>query len=194
MSSTPPNNFSWVDPGKVAGLALPRMTSDYQYLLDNGIKHLACLCERKPPYYDTCPDLQLHHIKIVDFTPPSPSQIERFLTIVEEANSQGEVGGQPIISRHLIQGFTSIFNFTTREQTSCREYALTDAAVSLLQGVAVHCMHGHGRTGTMLACYLVKKLKISGIDAIKQIRAMRPGSIETHDQEKAVMQFYQRSL
>ena len=91
MASFPPHNFSWVEQGKVAGLALPRMTSEYQYLLDNGIKHLVCLCERKPPYYDTCPDLKLHHIKIVDFTPPSQSQIERFLSIVEEANSHGEV-------------------------------------------------------------------------------------------------------
>lgn len=91
MGSFPPHNFSWVEEGKLAGLALPRMTSEYQYLLDNGIKHLVCLCERKPPNYDTCPDLKLHHIKIVDFTPPSPSQIERFLSIVEEANSQGEV-------------------------------------------------------------------------------------------------------
>lgn len=91
MASSPPHNFSWVDQGKLAGLALPRMASEYQYLLDHGIKHLVCLCERKPPNYDTCPDLKLHHIKITDFTPPSPSQIERFLGIVEEANTQGEV-------------------------------------------------------------------------------------------------------
>lgn len=91
MASFAPHNFSWVEPGKLAGLALPRMTSEYQYLLDNGIKHLVCLCERKPPYYDTCPELQLHHLKIVDFTPPSPNQIDRFLSIVEEANSKGEV-------------------------------------------------------------------------------------------------------
>ncbi|GLD47757.1 dual specificity protein phosphatase 23 [Lates japonicus] len=150
MASFPPNNFSWVEPGKLAGLALPRMTCEYQYLLDNGIKHLVCLCERKPPYHDTCPELQLHHIKIADFTPPSPSQIDRFLSIVEEANSKGE-------------------------------------------GVAVHCMHGHGRTGTMLACYLVKTRKISGIDAIQEIRRLRKGSIETYEQEKAVVQFYQRT-
>uniref|UniRef100_UPI0037E8130D dual specificity protein phosphatase 23 n=1 Tax=Semicossyphus pulcher TaxID=241346 RepID=UPI0037E8130D len=150
MTSMSPHNFSWVEPGKLAGLALPRMTSDYQYLLDNGIKHLVCLCERKPPYHDTCPDLQLHHIKIQDFTPPSPNQIDRFLSIVEEANSKGE-------------------------------------------GVGVHCMHGHGRTGTMLACYLVKTRKISGIDAINEIRQMRSGSIETHEQEKAVVQFHQRT-
>ncbi|KAM7376239.1 hypothetical protein PAMP_005982 [Pampus punctatissimus] len=150
MASSPPHNFSWVERGKVAGLALPRMTCEYQYLLDNGIKHLVCLCERKPPYYDTCPELQLHHIKIADFTSPSSSQIDRFLSIVEEANSKGE-------------------------------------------GVGVHCMHGHGRTGTMLACYLVKTKKISGIDAINEIRRLRRGSIETHEQEKAVVQFYQRT-
>lgn len=91
MASTPPHNFSWVEPGKLAGLAMPRMTSEYQYLLDNGVKHLVCLCERKPPYYDTCPELNLHHIKIADFTPPSPTQIEKFLNIVEDANSKGEV-------------------------------------------------------------------------------------------------------
>lgn len=150
MASFAPNNFSWVESQKLAGLAFPRMTCEYQYLLDNGIKHLVCLCERKPPNYDSCPDLQLHHIKITDFTPPSPSQIDRFLSIVEEANSKGE-------------------------------------------GVGVHCMHGHGRTGTMLACYLVKTRKISGQDAIHEIRRLRPGSIETNAQEKAVVQFYQRT-
>lgn len=54
-------------------------------------------------------------------------------------------------------------------------------------------MHGHGRTGTMLACYLVKTQKIAGVDAIKKIREMRKGSIETTEQEKAVVQFYQRT-
>ncbi|XP_010773831.1 dual specificity protein phosphatase 23b [Gymnodraco acuticeps] len=145
-----PHNFSWVDQDKVAGLALPRMPGEYRYLLENNIKHLVCLCETKPPNHDTCPELQLHHIKIQDFTPPSPAQIDRFLSIVEEANAKGE-------------------------------------------GVAVHCMHGHGRTGTMLACYLVKTRKMSGIDAINEIRRLRSGSIETNEQEKAVVQFYQRT-
>lgn len=65
--------------------------------------------------------------------------------------------------------------------------------VALLQGVAVHCMHGHGRTGTMLACYLVKTRKISGTDAINEIRRLREGSIETSEQEKAVVLFSQRT-
>lgn len=91
MASSPPSNFSWVEPGKLAGLALPRAPADYRYLLDNGIKHLVCLCERKPPYYDTCPEVTLHHIKMADFTAPSPDQIQRFLSIVEESNAKGEV-------------------------------------------------------------------------------------------------------
>lgn len=94
MASFAPHNFSWVEPGKLAGLAMPRMPCEYRYMVDNGIKHLVCLCERKPPNHDSCPELQLHHIKIVDFTPPSPNQIDRFLSIVEEGNSKGEVRSQ----------------------------------------------------------------------------------------------------
>ncbi|XP_057199050.1 dual specificity protein phosphatase 23b isoform X2 [Triplophysa rosa] len=90
MASAPPPNFSWVDPGKVAGLAMPRMTAHYQYLLNNGIKHLVSLSERKPPYHDTCPDLTLHHIKIHDFCSPTSDQIKRFLSVVEEANAKGQ--------------------------------------------------------------------------------------------------------
>ncbi|NXG55965.1 DUS23 phosphatase, partial [Hemiprocne comata] len=53
-------------------------------------------------------------------------------------------------------------------------------------------MLGHGRTGTMLACYLVKAEKMSAGDAIREIRQLRPGSIETREQEDAVIQFCQR--
>lgn len=62
----------------------------------------------------------------------------------------------------------------------------------MAQAVAVHCMLGHGRTGTMLACYLVKTQKMSGSDAIREIRRLRPGSIETREQEQAVMEFHRR--
>lgn len=148
MPGVTPKNFSWVEPRKLAALALPSEPGHYKYLVENGITHLVCLCESKPPNYDTCPELTLHHISIVDFTPPTPSQIQRFLGIVEEANGKG-------------------------------------------QSVAVHCMHGHGRTGTMLACYLVKTRNISGLEAIKEVRRLRPGSIETEEQEKAVIEFHQ---
>lgn len=52
-------------------------------------------------------------------------------------------------------------------------------------GVLVHCMGGIGRTGTMLACYLVSKGR-SADQAIAEVRRVRPGSIEVADQERAV--------
>ncbi len=54
--------------------------------------------------------------------------------------------------------------------------------------VAVHCHAGKGRTGTILACYLVDKGCTPG-DAIAAIRALRPGSVETELQEQAVEEF-----
>lgn len=55
--------------------------------------------------------------------------------------------------------------------------------------VAVHCYAGKGRTGTFLAAYLVYKNSGSN-DAIKKIRELRPGSIETEEQEEVVRDFY----
>ncbi|XP_065510066.1 dual specificity protein phosphatase 23 [Caloenas nicobarica] len=60
------------------------------------------------------------------------------------------------------------------------------------EAVAVHCMLGYGRTGTMLACYLAKARDMSGADAIREIRRLRPGSIETREQEEAVIRFCQQ--
>lgn len=54
------------------------------------------------------------------------------------------------------------------------------------QAVAVHCRHGRGRTGTILACYLVKTREMTAKDAITYVRRERPWSIETTEQEEAV--------
>ena len=57
--------------------------------------------------------------------------------------------------------------------------------------VGVSCNAGVGRTGTILACYLVRKGKQAD-EAIKEVRLKRPGSIETVEQEEAVSEYARR--
>lgn len=54
--------------------------------------------------------------------------------------------------------------------------------------VAVHCLAGIGRTGTMLACYMVWQ-GMPPDQAISALRKLRPASIETVGQERAVFDF-----
>ncbi len=54
--------------------------------------------------------------------------------------------------------------------------------------VLVHCAGGYGRTGTMLACYLVSRGWRGG-EAIREVRARRPGSIAAEVQAQCVMEY-----
>ena len=55
--------------------------------------------------------------------------------------------------------------------------------------VMVHCLAGLGRTGTILACYLIKYQKLSADDSIQKVRESRPGSIQSFPQEEIIFQF-----
>ena len=55
--------------------------------------------------------------------------------------------------------------------------------------VMVHCLAGMGRTGTILACYLVKHQNMPADKAIQKIREERSGSIQSYPQEEIIFQF-----
>ncbi|XP_068172267.1 protein tyrosine phosphatase domain-containing protein 1 [Antennarius striatus] len=57
--------------------------------------------------------------------------------------------------------------------------------------LAVHCHAGLGRTGVLLACYLVFTSRMSADQAILFVRAKRPNSIQTRGQLLCVREFAQ---
>jgi atypical dual specificity phosphatase len=73
-----------------------------------------------------------------------------------------------------------------------------DRAIAALEGsqtegrvAAVHCLAGLGRTGTIVAAWLVAQ-GMEPTAAIARIRQLRPGSIETPDQVEAILEFAKR--
>ena len=72
-----------------------------------------------------------------------------------------------------------------------RFLAFARASIEENLPVVVHCRAGMGRTGTMLACFLVGREMLRPSEAVAEVRRVRPGSIETAAQEAVVHDFAQ---
>ncbi len=110
------------------------------------------------------------------------------VSLTEEPTSEKELKAHGMELLHL-----PVADFTPPGLGQMNQFARRNEA-SLAQGrpVGVHCTAGMGRTGTMLASWFVWQ-GMEGVEAIQEIRRLRPGSIETPEQEAAVLAF-SRSL
>ena len=86
----------------------------------------------------------------------------------------------------LVDLFVPVPDFTPPNPDQIlRMIEFIDRETAAKRPVVVSCYAGIGRTGTVLACYLVHRGH-NPVDAINRIRELRPGSIQTPEQEEAV--------
>jgi atypical dual specificity phosphatase len=64
-----------------------------------------------------------------------------------------------------------------------------DKKIQSGKSVLVHCAAGKGRTGALLAAYMIKKENLTAEQAIEKIRLMRPGSVQSMTQETALSMY-----
>jgi len=113
--------------------------------------------------------------------------IELIITLTEDPLRRDWLTDAGLLALHIpIADMTA----PTREQIEESVSAIRKAVEQGL-GVAVHCLAGKGRTGTVLACYFVAR-GMSAEEAIARIRELRPGSIETDEQIEAVRDYARR--
>ena len=68
-------------------------------------------------------------------------------------------------------------------------------AAKLLSGtrIVVHCKGGLGRAGTVASMLLIETgFASDGIDAIAKVRSVRPGAVETAEQEEFILNWSNR--
>src|SRR5579859_2138005 len=97
------------------------------------------------------------------------------------------------LARHGLAGLHIPVNDLTAPAPEQLDHALTfiDQHVRAGGAVAVHCLMGQGRTGTVLAAYRIRAGRAVP-DALAELRAICPGAVSSPEQERALHAFARR--
>ena len=154
-----PYNFSWVLPGRLAGLSLPGLgeardlrrgglAAELAELRSLGVDCLVSLTDQAAGFGPACAaaGLSWEYFPIPEFDVPEDTPA--FHRLMARLLGRLEAG----------------------------------------QALAAHCYAGIGRTGLLLACLLGRLEGLPGEEAIRRLRLLRP-ALETPDQERFVASY-----
>lgn len=156
-----PTNFSWVIENRLAGSGLPLTFNQFRWLLDHKITSIVTVREV-----------------------PLPSDWLR------NPYAGGKSGNSESLSTiNYLHLPVEDYKAPTIEQLKSAISFIENEISSNRSAVLVHCAAGKGRTGTILAAYLLKNDLLSVEETIKKLRRLRPGSIQTPVQEQILYQY-----
>ncbi len=130
--------------------------------------------------------------RVIGMSRPGPADlaalkscgVTHIISLTVHALSHGYLNEHGITGMHIPMPDMRAPSLKEVERFVERLSSLVDAG----NKVAVHCGAGLGRTGTMLACYLVSR-GMSAEEAMHEVRQRRPGSVESRAQEQAVRDY-----
>ncbi len=100
-------------------------------------------------------------------------------TLTERPLDSKAVAAAGLVARHI-----PIDDFSVPTTDQVKEFcAFVDHHLGRSEPVAVHCFAGLGRTGTMIACWLVREEKATTTAILDSIRKIEPGFVQTAEQE-----------
>ena len=115
-------------------------------------------------------------------------RIATLVSLTIKPMADDELDRRGIVGHHI-----PIEDFTAPSLEQIAEFVeLVKDSLASGERVGVHCTGGLGRSGTMVAAYLVSQ-GLEAHEAIEETRRLRPHSIETVGQEQVVVT-YARSL
>jgi ADP-ribosyl-[dinitrogen reductase] hydrolase len=98
--------------------------------------------------------------------------------------------GREVVRRRMLWFHLPIVDVSTPDEEFERRWEVSGAELRALlrdgRDVLVHCRGGLGRAGTIGARLLIE-LGMEPTTAIREVRDVRPGAIETREQEKYVL-------